>query len=556
MAERILLGLVLLVSLWIRSAFPPYAIGDAGADDLLFVRIAHSLAERNWLGPYDNLTLAKGAAYPGFMAIVHALGAPLKLAEQLVYLLCALFFSASLAALFRVRGAALLVFTFLAFNPLFWRSDVGGRFVREGLYVSLSILLLALCIRAFVARPPDGLVADLRAKRWTLAALGIVAGIYWLTREEGVWLAPSALVLAGWWIACHARELRNRPGEAAQALGVFVVIPLVGFAIVVGAVNVRNLKKYGVFGNNDFRSADYQAAYGALSRIRHDAPRRYVVFPKDARERAYAASPAVAELRPWFEGYVGEFWRRAGCNQFPQPECTEVLGGWFMWALRDAVAFAGYYRDAVVARDYYERVAREVNAACDSGRIPCGPRRDSLVPVWREGDLEAALDAGWRVGLRLTRLGGGHVFNLASTGTDEQRARFREMANARLSAERDTASTHPRVRVARTLAAVQSAVGAIAIPLAIGVWIVLLALAVRRRDVHPAHAVVAALLAALGARVALLGFLEATSIPSDNDLYLMPASPMALALVPCVALLLFEAWRQRRAANTNARDVA
>jgi hypothetical protein len=117
------------------------------------------------------------------------------------------------------------------------------------------------------------------------------------------------------------------------------------------------------------------------------------------------------------------------------------------------------------------------------------------------------------------------------------------------------ASTHPRVRVARTIAAVQSSIGAIAIPLAIGVWVVLLGKAALRRELHPAHAVVAALLAAIATRVALLGFLDATSIPSDNDLYLLPVSPMALALMPCVALLAFEAWRQRRAANTNARDV-
>ena len=43
----------------------------------------------------------------------------------------------------------------------------------------------------------------------------------------------------------------------------------------------------------------------------------------------------------------------------------------------------------------------------------------------------------------------------------------------------------------------------------------------------------------MGVRVLLLGFLEATSIPSNNMLYLSPALPLALALIPvaCAAHL-------------------
>jgi len=48
---------------------------------------------------------------------------------------------------------------------------------------------------------------------------------------------------------------------------------------------------------------------------------------------------------------------------------------------------------------------------------------------------------------------------------------------------------------------------------------------------------VAALMAAIVTRVGLLGFLDATSIPSNNMLYLSPVVPMALSLVPCVPWL-------------------
>ena len=59
-------------------------------------------------------------------------------------------------------------------------------------------------------------------------------------------------------------------------------------------------------------------------------------------------------------------------------------------------------------------------------------------------------------------------------------------------------------------------------------------MAVRRRRVSAGLAVASALVAAVAARVVLLGFLEATSIPSNNMLYLLPVVPMALALLPMV----------------------
>ena len=53
------------------------------------------------------------------------------------------------------------------------------------------------------------------------------------------------------------------------------------------------------------------------------------------------------------------------------------------------------------------------------------------------------------------------------------------------------------------------------------------------------------LAAALGTRVVLLGFLEATSIPSNNMLYLSPVAPIALALVPAVLFGIAALYRNR-----------
>jgi hypothetical protein len=190
------------------------------------------------------------------------------------------------------------------------------------------------------------------------------------------------------------RMVRHRPKIAERSQTAawlkdslrFLAPPLAAFMLVVLAVNTANLAEYGVFRNNDFRSGPFPEAYGALARIRHDEWKRYVVFPRDARQRAYAASPAARELMPYFEGESMKRWIASsrsypapwGCRDDPAACNDEVLAGWFIWALRDAAAAAGHYRSALAADTFYASLADEINTACDRGVIPCHTPRTSL----------------------------------------------------------------------------------------------------------------------------------------------------------------------------------
>lgn len=135
----------------------------------------------------------------------------------------------------------------------------------------------------------------------------------------------------------------------------------------------------------------------------------------------YAASPAAAELRPLFDGPRGEEWRRIGCNQTGAADagsaaCPEILSGWFMWALREAVAFAGHAGSAADARTFYDRLADEIDVACARVVIPCGPPRATLMPPFRWHYLADAAAAGLQVAGLLTRFGGGDIGPAPSAG--------------------------------------------------------------------------------------------------------------------------------------------
>src|SRR5260221_10233253 len=97
---------------------------------------------------------------------------------------------------------------------------MGGRVVREGLYTSLSLLVLALAIRAFVTPRAALLREDLGRKRLALIGLGLAGALYWLTREEGAWLVPSLATLFVYWLAPSVR--RRDEEQAVRTIAPFV----------------------------------------------------------------------------------------------------------------------------------------------------------------------------------------------------------------------------------------------------------------------------------------------------------------------------------------------
>lgn len=365
----------------------------AAADDQLFIRLAEAMCRGDWLGPYDPLTLTKGPAYPGFICGSALLGLPLRVAQQAVWLAAGFWAARSVTQTLppdrspdrSLPGAVLLpaLFTLFALCPVVWGPDF-RTIVRDNLYFSLC---LALLTAAFVAFDPArrGLAGRLPA----LAGLGALFGAYYLTREEDIWLYPALGILALWRLYALWRDdgAGARPSwrrlAAAETGG---LLAAAGAALlVIAPVWLLNQAHYGVLRDNDFRSPAFRAAYGALARIDHDQWRRYVVWPRDARARAYAVSPAARELAAYFEGDGArqEMW--SGWDELTAPQ--------FIWSLRKAAAQAGHFAAAPAADAFFRRLAREINAACDDGRIPCGGRRAGYLPVFQERFVGETLEA-------------------------------------------------------------------------------------------------------------------------------------------------------------------
>lgn len=549
--------LVFSISLWLRAFYPPLGV-YAPHDDLHFIQVASSLGRGEWLGTYDQLTHAKGMFYPLFILINQASGLPLKISEHILYLLASLFYSTVISRLIGYRWLLVPMFIILAFNPFAWTIE-NSRVIREPLYTSMSITLFIIVALYF--RKPSSIFLGL--------AIGLLAAIYWLTREEGIWLMPALTVIILPWLFNEYKILQSKtlPNQLIVRLKDFF-FPLVSitapFALALLIVATVNYAVYGVFRNNDFRpGTPFTEAYGALSRIQHDVWQRYVVFPLDARQRAYMVSPAARELQSYFEGAPGKSWSKVsqhypypwGCVDTPNNCNDEILSGWFVWAFRDAVEKGGHYSSAHAADAYYERLAHEINAACENNAIPCHAPRNNMTPVWRNHYLADSVSASWDV-LKTLMLFPVHPIGIPDSRlTQEQRVAFESAINSQVSGHTTTeVPTYEslskqdvtRKRVSGSIAKLYVIASPSMFILALVSYLFLLVawLKVRSADISTYSIILlTALLVAISSRVGLLGFLEATSIPSNNLLYLSPAIPFYLMFITASLGLCLETIR-------------
>ncbi len=539
LTPRLTFAIVLVVSLLLllfRSAIPVSAEGYLIQDDALFVRLAHNILQGQWLGPFDNLTLAKGAFYPLFIATSRMVGLPLKIAEQLFHLSCAGIAAYAIWRFSRSRGFSVAAFALLAANPLFWH-PIFARVLRENIYVGEGLALIALAsLVAFGTRAGD---RPRLSRVALLFAFGLAFAAYWLTREESVWLYPSLTVIALGGVLerfCAWRDRGTPPVEwveIASSVAGQAAIAFGGFAALAGTIAVLNYNAYGVFLTNEFREGNLESAFGALMRIKPAVWTPYLVFQDDVAQRAYAVSPAAAELKPGLEGPSGEDFRVWGCRVLGITPCPRSFaGGWFVWALRDAVRDAGYYHSAPEAQAFYARLATEVNAACDTKELQCLAARSTMTPPFRSDYLGRGFQSflgslGVLFGARPVAVG-----TAPSKGREDQVTPFRDVAGRIAPPEGGGAGVAPSWAIEEESWTVMRAFAEI---YRLAVWVLLgvgtlgfLLVLVRYRVAMSNIPLVTLALAAGGAvivRAALVAYIDVSSWHAVNELYLSPASP-------------------------------
>lgn len=360
--------LLTAVKLWFTAGQTVYAIGPAIHDDKLFILLTEHIIHGQWLGPYNQFTLAKGPLYSLFVAVNFWLGLPLLFTQQLLYAGACAVVVRSLTPWLRAAGLRFALYAVLLLNPMSYDASNLSRLMRQSIYTPLGLLVIASLITLFARRRESARRIFIPA---TLA--GLAYGSFWITREESVWLLPVIGLL---WLAplvSLRREWRVRWRGLVLAAAGFIA----AFLLPILTLSTINYRYYGWFGTVEFRATEFKDAYGALTRIAVGPDLPQVPVTRQMREAAYRVSPTFAQLQPWLEGPVGDHW--ADRQTYTAAE-RQIYGGWFMWALRDAMTAAGLTPDAATALRNYQKIATEVNAACADGRLPARPPRSGFFP--------------------------------------------------------------------------------------------------------------------------------------------------------------------------------
>ncbi len=551
-----LYGLLLAGFAWVWASLPVMAIPNAGVDDALFVRHAALILSGQWLGAYTQFTLAKGVGYPLWLALTGGLAIPALLGQALLYAVAAVLLVRGLSRWIPREGALFALLLLLLANPGLYGTE-NLRIIREGFYTPSLLLILALLLW-WVRWSGRSL-----APRMGLAAgLGLALGVFYLTREEAIWILPfllGCLALRGvaLWRGWAGASWRAE-AAALLACGVMAVLPVL-------AVSALNARHYGVFRTVEFRDPAFIAAYSALARLGPAEP-SLLVLPRERLPALFVASPAAAELAPYFASDRGRNYLDVGCQTYRITPCDdEFRAAWFMWALRDATVIAAGHSDAVSVHRFYLRLAEEVNAACARGELACLPPRHSLAPQFRTAYLAPSLGAAWRiwaVGLSPVRLAdprqmrsvyfsGGELEPRASAFLDVVRG---DLFVDVLRPEAKPAYPFPSLaveratRILRGLEEMMQVWGILGPLLQLAALLALVALpllwrARPERACWPLLAFCGGAYLLFATRVALLAYLDTVAIPSVSMLYLSPAMPCLLLGLALPLMLLWHTLR-------------
>jgi hypothetical protein len=526
------------------AALPVWLLGHAALDDALYLRNAGHLAAGEWLGPYDNRTLARGPFYPAFIALAHHAGVPIRFAQSALYLAAGALLLWAAQPWPGPRWVRVGTFALFAFEPMLYHTDL-LRAVREGVYVPLTVLVLALCAASLRARD----AALTRRLAWALA-LGGAMGAFWLTREEGPWILPALAVATLALIAS-----RRGRADVRRAIARDATVLAFSASVAVACVQLvcwQNDRRYGTWTSVEFRQPAFERAYGALLRIDPVERIPYVPVTRAALSHAALESPATAEIAAVLMSGVKDGYLRFGCIALGVAPCDgQFRGGWFVFALRDAAAIAGHHTSAPEAQRFYAQLADEIDAACRARRLACSAPRRGLAPPLASGDLAAIAADALRGVARLALFTGFELAPAASTGRDVDLARYAALLHSRAFARGDPpnefADPVDRLR-ALLLNAVADAYPWLVPPLALAASIAL-AWALRRGPsalATPWVALAAMLAVAIASRLAVVSAVASTSFPSFEPRYLSSAYPLLVVFSGLALGATLEATRNRR----------
>jgi hypothetical protein len=414
-----------LIKLWLVLGVSLVGFGWGEHDDRLFLNLTNGFlsflegSQDKWLGAYNHLMLSKVPLYSIFIATSFLAGFSLLFSQTLLYITSGIFLITSLRKMISSSLVLIVFYAVYIFNP-----EMVTRVMREGIYPAINILAIAGLINLYIHRN----AAIYKLSLWSIF-LGIMLSLVWLTREEGILILPFFFTIESYIIFFLYKQFKISQEFFKRTL-LCLLLPLILLIGSIHAVSFLNKTYYGVYTIGELQSESFLSAYGSLTRVEISEFKRFVPVLKKARNAIYKISPSFKEIEQFLEGEKIKHWEAISCKLYPS-SCGEITGGFFLWALRDAVAMAGYYKYGAIAEQYYFKLAREIDDACDKGLLKCNPKRSTMTPPFRKEYISFILKAFFEGANKLISFKGDAAYwvspSVHSQGSEESLILFRDL---------------------------------------------------------------------------------------------------------------------------------
>jgi hypothetical protein len=340
---------ILLIRLILATGVRVWAFSDNQYDDGMMLRDAANLIAGNWLGKFDQYTLAKGITFPLYLSIIHKIGLPFIFGNVLLCFAASLTFVMVIKKIIQNRNSLIIIYTILMFNPIASASWTFQRAYRDSIYSYLVVILFSLIIAIYLNR--DGSLQK-------ISLYSIMSGFFlsavWLAREDSPWVMPFvvvAIIITGFSIFFNKK--------CKQKIEKFLTLTLIPIFLILSIIVVStiNYVHYGVFATNEYTGGYLPDLFKSLTVIQPDDWLPDVPIPKSTREKAYEVSPTFAKLKPVLENHV--FVATANGNA----SCSMLA-----WAIIDSVEYYGL-KDGKSSQMFYKKSSQEINDAIKDGKL-------------------------------------------------------------------------------------------------------------------------------------------------------------------------------------------
>ncbi len=339
----------MLVKLWLIH--DEQIVGSATQYDALWY--VRSASHYYWGTPYDWVAFIRPCAYPLWIALMHSVHLPLRLAIELLQMGGVLTLILAFRVLGVTRWISLLGLAAMIFHPIaFQQNDytMSDTFYAGMLWLVLGGLLLTLA----------------SSHRVTALLTGIAIAILWNTREEGL-LLSAIVALATILLVKRPTRISDRLQSKTHHLQPVAIVWFTAALLILATYSI-NHSVFRSFARSEMTAPVFQRLYHSLLRIRPNEPKSYASITTASLQRAFAVSPTFAHLRKPLEGPLGEAWRVETFRRTGLP--NEIGVGWIVWATRQAAASEGYFASPKSARRFFTKSSQEISRACDDGRLP------------------------------------------------------------------------------------------------------------------------------------------------------------------------------------------